>query len=122
MDAYSTQLLSQQSIKAAILSQLSQPPEVTVALQYYTYVSELDSLQSGTYIRWIDATNTLQKGAIYCNITINDETSAIFCVCRGFNNRYYSIPFNECYLFQKMSNDDILTQRALDYIAGEVGV
>jgi hypothetical protein len=93
--------------------------EYFVQLKQYRYVDEINNLKYGTYLRWICLINTenfkLSKGAIFCNIKITDN--GVYLICKGFNNRHFKIKMDECLLFQKLTNQEIVLLNALDYLS-----
>jgi len=87
-------------------------------LQDYRLVEELDDIQYGHHIRWIRLTNPekicLTNGGIICDIIVHNEQVHIRCF-----NRYrkiMQIKLDECYIFQKLSNQEKVILNVLDYL------
>ena len=109
----------------SILNELHLPKKDTIdiynKLKDYKYVDEMNELKYGTYIRWIpieDPTNIhLTKGAIFCEIKINDNGT--FCVCKnlGFPTRHFQISMDKNLIFQKLTEQELVLLSALDHLA-----
>jgi hypothetical protein len=90
-------------------------------LKDYKYVDEMNELKYGTYIRWIpieDPANIyLTKGALFCEIKINDE--GIFCICKnfGFPTRHFRISMDKNLIFQKLTDQELVLLSALDHLS-----
>ena len=77
-------------------------------LENYRYVDDISNLRYGFYIRWINLKNTQQikltNGAIICDIkVVNDE---VHIVCKNNMNRFMQLKLEECYIFQKLSDQE----------------
>jgi hypothetical protein len=89
--------------------------EYASVLAHYKYVSELDKLKYGGYIRWIekkDSNYVLKKGMFVCDIIIGDE--GIVIKGKIFGGRFLNIRMNECFIFQKLSNEEIIINSAIN--------
>lgn len=90
-------------------------------LEYYKYVDEMDDLKYGTYIRWIplnDPQNIeLEKGAIFCEMTITDDGVKLVCKNFGFKSKYFNITFDENLVFQKLTDQEVVLLSALDHLS-----
>ena len=88
-------------------------------LKNYKFIDELNDLKYGTYIRWIDISNTdhleLTKGSIFCETKITDNE--IVLVCKSFYNSYFQIKLNNCLVFQHLTNEEKILLNALDYLS-----
>lgn len=95
--------------------------EILQKLKEYKYVDEMDELKYGTYLRWIPINNpeyiSLTKGAIFCNLKITDEGIFIVCKNHGFGHRHFQIKMDECLLFQKLTNQELVLLSALDHLS-----
>ena len=87
-------------------------------LEKYRYVDEISKLNSGDYVRWIDLTNAanikLKNGAFICDVEIN--TDGVHTKLKTFINRHVQIRMDEIFLFQKLSNSELVVLSALKYL------
>ena len=89
-------------------------------LKDYKYIDEMNELKYGTYLRWIplkDPENIeLRRGAIFCEIKIKDE--GVFIVLKNWNRAsHFQIKMDECLLFQKLTDQELVLLSALDHLA-----
>ena len=95
--------------------------ELLNKLKDYKYIDEMNELKYGTYIRWIpieDPTNIqLTKGALFCEMKIEDE--GVFFVCKnyGFPVRYFKISMDKNLIFQKLTDQEQVLLSALDHLS-----
>jgi hypothetical protein len=83
----------------------------------YRYVERICDLRQGVYIRWIKmGTTKLQNGAIAVNVKIGDE---IQIVCKTTLGHFFSLKFNDCIIFQKLTMEEQLILMSYDYIQKE---
>ena len=86
-------------------------------LKNYRYIDELPGIRYGAYIRWIslkDPTNIkLTNGGIICDIKVED---CIHIVCKNNMNRFFEIKMGECFIFQKLSDQEQIVLSAMDYL------
>jgi hypothetical protein len=91
--------------------------EILKKLDNYKYVDEMDELKYGTYIRWIpldDIDNIhLTKGAIFCEIKITDDGVYLICKNYGNSHKYFRVKFDECLVFQKLTNSELILLNAI---------
>jgi len=94
--------------------------ELLKKLDNYRYVEEIQEIQYGNYIRWININNPenlkLTNGGILCEIKIEDN---IYLVIKNFMNRHFQINMEENLLFQKLSNQELVILYALEYVNNE---
>tara|TARA_B100000282_G_C31500846_1_gene384831 strand:- start:104 stop:529 length:426 start_codon:yes stop_codon:yes gene_type:complete len=87
-------------------------------LKEYRYVDDLTTIQYGRYIRWINlkdpANIKLTTGAIIIDIKILED--GIHLVCKNFRNRKFQIKIDECFIFQKLTDQEKVILSALDYL------
>jgi len=87
-------------------------------LRYYVYVDELNDFREGTYIRWINLTNPsyieLSKGSIFCETKITDN--GVYLSCKNLFNCYFQIKMDECLVFRKLTEFEILIIKSLDLL------
>ncbi len=85
---------------------------------HYRYCGELPDLVPGNYIRWIvikDPENIyLTNGAFFCDTDfINNE---IHVICRNGIGRVFQVKFDEILIFQRLSDDEKLILKVVDYL------
>ena len=87
-------------------------------LKEYVYVDELNDLREGTYIRWIDLKDpnhlVLSKGAIFCETKITDN--GVQLVCKNHYHRHFQFKMDECLIFRKLLNQEMILIQALDVL------
>ena len=108
-------------MKYDILNELNLPNNVFIkcitSLQNYKYVDDLNEIREGSYIRWIKIENNkevyLNKGALYCNLTITDK--AVGIICKKIIGQYFTIYNLDQYIFfQKLSDQEISILTAIE--------
>ncbi len=92
--------------------------EYHTKLKEYRYVDDLSDIQYGRYIRWInlkDPTNiSLTQGGLIIDIKICQ--GGIQVVCKNFRNKKFQIKIDECFIFQKLTDQEKIILSALDYL------
>ena len=87
-------------------------------LEKYRYVDEISQLNSGDYVRWIDLTNAanikLTNGAFICDVEINPD--GVHIKLKTFRNRHIQIRMDEIFLFQKLTDSELVVLSALKYL------
>ena len=87
-------------------------------LKGYRYVDEIKDVKYGAFIKWIPITDPtylpLNIGGIICDIKLID--TGIIIVCKIFMHKHYLIKMDECLLFQKLSNQELVLLSALDHL------
>ena len=75
-------------------------------LDGYRYVDEINELFRGKYIRWIrlKANDSLTNGAMVMDIKFLEE--GIQILCRNGANRFIQFKFDECLVFQKLTDEE----------------
>ena len=117
--------LSSRKIKAEkndYLQQLQLPREKLkdfhTKLKDYRFVDDLTNIQYGRYIRWINLKNpdniTLTTGGVIIDIKI--EGDGIYLLCKNFRNGRIQIKIDECFIFQKLTDQEKTIISALDYL------
>lgn len=90
-------------------------------LREYIYIDEINDLRCGRFIRWIpikDPENVhLTQGAVVCEIKVLD--TGISLVCKNFAKKHYQITFDECLIFQKLTDQEQILLSALDHLDSE---
>ena len=87
-------------------------------LKLYKYISGMDDLSFGHYIRWVNLNNPenfkLTNGAVVCDIkVINDKLQII---CKGGRNKIFQIKFDENMIFQKLTDQEKVLLSVLDHL------
>ena len=87
-------------------------------LKDYRYVDEISDLQFGYYLRWIPLKNPddirLMNGAHICDIKILDD--GVHIVCRNGYNRFMQLNLDENLVFQKLTDQEKIILKTLDYL------
>ena len=88
-------------------------------LKMYRYVDAMNELNYGSYIRWINISNPahiiLSRGGIFCDLNITDN--GVYVVCKGFTHKHFKIKLDECLIFQKLKDQELVLLSALDHIS-----
>ena len=108
-----------------ILKELDLDDDVTldylIKIKDYKYVDELSELKYGSFIRWIPIIDPnslpLHYCGIICDIKIADD--GVFIVCKNFMHRHYTFKMDECLIFQKLTKQELVLLKALDYLEKE---
>tara|TARA_B100001142_G_C14214741_1_gene609053 strand:+ start:157 stop:588 length:432 start_codon:yes stop_codon:yes gene_type:complete len=86
-------------------------------LKEYRFVDEIDELKIGGYIRWFNLNDMenlkLKNGGIIIDIKNGKEDVVI--VCKNNINRIFSLLLNQCIIFQKISIQEELLIKIIDY-------
>lgn len=87
-------------------------------LKKYKYCSDMSDVLFGSYIRWIPLKNfeniKLTNGGIIIDIDIISDCIQI--KVKNNMNRIFQIKFDECYVFQKLTNQEQVILGVLDYL------
>jgi len=118
---YNTTLIKQ--IKNDYLQKLLLPRDKLLdfhaKLKGYRYVDDLSDIQYGRYIRWINLNDPenikLTTGGIIIDIKI--LASGIHVVCKNNKNRKFQVKIDECYIFQKLTEQEKIILYALDHVS-----
>lgn len=110
-----------------ILKELHLPRDTTInylkKLKGYRYVDEIDELKHGSFIRWIPISNPeylpLHNCAMICDIKITEN--GILVTCKNFMHRHYTFKMDECLIFQKLTNQELIILSALDHLEKKDG-
>jgi len=110
------------SMKNDMLQKLQLPKErlkeYHKKLKDYRYVGELHEIRYGAYIRWINLKNIdhlkLTNGGIICDIQVTD--TGLWIKCKNNMNRFFQLKLDECLIFQKLSDQEKIILKALDYL------
>jgi len=110
-----------------VINELCLPKEDALGimrkLNDYKYVDEMDDLKYGTYIRWIKLNDPddliLTKGAIFTDIKITEEGVNLICKNFGDSIKRFTIKMDECLIFRKLTNQEMVLLSALDHLSKE---
>tara|TARA_Y100000816_G_scaffold274060_1_gene240975 strand:+ start:2221 stop:2649 length:429 start_codon:yes stop_codon:yes gene_type:complete len=87
-------------------------------LKEYRYCSEFHDIQYGYYIRWISLKQVdnikLTNGGVITDLIIMDEGAQL--QIKNFKNRFFNIKFDEVIIFQKLSSQEQIILKVLDYL------
>ena len=93
--------------------------ELAHKLRNYKYVDKISNLHSGAYVRWISLKNHdelyLTNGALLCDIKFDNV--GVCLICKGFRSRHFQVRFDDCMIFQKLSDQEQVLLSALDYLS-----
>ena len=108
--------------KKEILGELGLSKTVTkdllTRLDDYRYVEELQELQIGNYMRWVDLKDPdnleLTNGAILSEIKVDDNT--VLVMKNFISRKFFQISIDENLIFQKLSDQEKIILYALDHV------
>lgn len=87
-------------------------------LKSYRYCSDMSDINYGCYIRWIPLKDPdkikLTNGGIIIDIDIINDCVQI--KIKNNMNRIFQIKFDECYIFQKLTNQENIILGVLNYL------
>lgn len=87
-------------------------------LKEYRHVDDLQDIQTGRYIRWINLKNPnnlkLTNGGIIIDIKIIDDE--IHISCKNSMNIIMQLRLEECVIFQKITDQEHVILSALKYL------
>jgi len=87
-------------------------------LQQYRYVDDLSTIKYGGYIRWINLTTPdnikLTTGGTVMDVKIYQKGCNI--LCRNNMKKMFEIKFDECMIFQKLTDQEEVLLDVLTYL------
>ncbi len=87
-------------------------------LKDYRYVDEVDEIKIGGYIRWFNIKNMdnikLTNGGII--IDIDNGKDDINIICKNNINRIFTLQLNKSIIFQKLSDQEKMLIKIIDYV------
>jgi hypothetical protein len=93
--------------------------DIMKKLKQYRYVDGMNELKYGTFIRWIpivDPDNIyLTTPAIFCEFKVKKE--GVCVVYKTFKGKYSQSKMDECLLFQKITDQEMVLLSALDHLS-----
>ena len=118
---YNTSLIKQ--IKNDYLQKLLLPrdklKDFHLKLKDYRYVDDLSDIQYGRYIRWINLNDPenlkLTTGGLIIDIKI--LANGIHVICKNNKNQRFQIKIDECFIFQKITDQEKIILYALDHVS-----
>jgi len=118
---YNTSLIKQ--IKNDYLQKLQLPRDTLLEyhkkLKDYRYVDDLSDIQYGRYIRWINLNDPenlkLTTGGLIIDIKI--LANGIHVICKNNKNQRFQIKIDECFIFQKITDQEKIILYALDHVS-----
>ena len=113
--------------KKKVINELCLPKEDALdtmrKLNDYKYVDEMDDLKYGAYIRWINLNKpddlSLTKGAIFSDIKITDQGINLICKNFGGSSKRFTVKMDECLIFRKLTNQELVLLSALDHLSND---
>ena len=108
--------------KNDVLQRLQLPKDklksIHKSLNNYRYVDDISDLHYGSHVRWLNLKDPkkikLTNGGFLCDIKILE--SGTHLLCRGFANRMLQLKMDECYIFQKLNQEEQVILSVMDYL------
>ena len=92
--------------------------EIHSKLKEYRYVEEVNDINYGSYIRWINLKDPdirkLENGGVICDIKILND--GVQVLCKNFRNRMMQIKLDECLMFQKLTSQENIILTVIEYL------
>ena len=102
-----------------ILLEPTELKSVHAKLKDYRYVEDLANLKYGSYIRWIRLTDPenirLTNGGTILDVKIYNTGCNI--LCKNSMNRIFEIRFDDCAIFQKLTDQEQVLLDVMTYLA-----
>jgi hypothetical protein len=87
--------------------------EYVKKLEYYKVVDDTTTIKYGSFVRWIRLDDfSLTNGALFCDLVDADTMR-----CKNFVGRYFLIRTDECLVFQKLTNQEMVVLSAMDHLS-----
>lgn len=87
-------------------------------LKNYIYIESINDIKIGHSIKYINIENPknllLSSNYIICNINVNNN--GITITLKTYNNKYFTIYFHKYLIFKKISNEEKIILKALNFI------
>ena len=108
--------------KNDIFAQLNLPKSelkiIQKKLKDYRLIDEVKEMHFGSYIRWITIKNPedirLTNGGIVCDMKSSNDD--IYITCKNNMNRIFRLKMSENIIFQKISDQERVLIKAMDYL------
>lgn len=92
--------------------------ELCKKLNNFMFIDEIGDIREGSYIKWIpnkDPDNiVLKEGAFICSYEIGEK--GMYIKCKTFTRRYFSLYLEDNFIFQKLSEQELIILTAMDYL------
>lgn len=95
--------------------------EMTLKLEQYKFIDDVDNIRLGAPISWIYVKNIesssalkLKYGATTCRV--DDLDQDINIVCKNIRGKFFTLKLSENILFQKLSDQEEVLLYAMEYI------
>lgn len=92
--------------------------EIHKKLRDYRFIEDLDSLNYGSFVRWIDLRDPedvyMTNGGIVCDMCPTEDD--IIVKCKNPYNRFFQFYFNKCLVFQKLTQQESVLLSAMEYL------
>tara|TARA_Y100000816_G_scaffold175013_1_gene125951 strand:- start:5889 stop:6323 length:435 start_codon:yes stop_codon:yes gene_type:complete len=86
-------------------------------LKEYRYIDEIQELHIGAHVRWIKFTTdnevSITNGAILTDVLFQDNIQLLL---KNNMNRFFSVNFNDNFIFQKLTDQQKIILFAIDNI------
>ena len=87
-------------------------------LSGYRHIDNISIIRPGAYIRWIKLGSDTPKLTAGCHICdINFTDNGLLITCKNFRNSHFNIYFDQCVIFQKLSEQEQVLLSAIDYLS-----
>jgi hypothetical protein len=93
-------------------------------LKEYRYIEELSEMKYGGFLRWINISDPdnlfLTTGAFFCEAKLienENEDSRVVIRYKNFMGRIFQFRMEECLIFQKLNQQELVLLAALDHLA-----
>jgi len=87
-------------------------------LREYRFIEDLDSLNYGSFVRWIDLRDPediyMTNGGIVCDMCPSEDDIVI--KCKNPYNKFYQFYFNKCLVFQKLTQQESVLLSAIEIL------
>ena len=110
------------TMKNNVLQKLQLPreklKELHKKLKDYRYVDEIQDINYGCFLRWINLKNidnlNLTTGAYLCEIQINNNGTGL--ICKNIFNKHFYVCMDELLLFQKLTDQEKILLSVVDHL------
>ena len=91
--------------------------ELHKKLKDYRYIENVNDINYGSFIRWLNIKNAdklnLNKGAFVCEVKITENNILVICRVAQY---YQSFKFDQCLVFQRLSNQEQVVLDVLEHL------
>lgn len=85
----------------------------------YRLVDEIPDLELGNYVRWISVKEGVDEIKLTnggCILSIEIEETGVHIKCKNYMNRIFEIILDENIVFQKLTKEEEMLLKVLDYL------